>query len=246
MQAIVGTYHFVWEFKFMLKTSYSAALLSASILFSTASIAKIIDTEIDKISYSLGVKTAESFTENSITINPESFYQGMLDKTENIKTALTEEEIEQTLRKFQENLIANSQSKQERIAAENLNKSNNFLENNKSQQGIVTLPSGLQYKIITEGNGKSPLLKDTVTVHYKGTLLDGTEFDSSYKRNKPATFPVSNLIKGWQEALQIMKTGAKWQLFIPPELAYGTSGQGPLIQPNSALIFEMELLSIKS
>ncbi|HOJ23353.1 MAG TPA: FKBP-type peptidyl-prolyl cis-trans isomerase, partial [Armatimonadota bacterium] len=115
---------------------------------------------------------------------------------------------------------------------------------NKKKPGVVTLPSGLQYKVLKEGTGKSPKVTDTVTVHYRGTLIDGTEFDSSYRRNEPATFEVGQIIPGWVEALQLMKTGAKWQLFIPSELAYGEQGAGSQIGPNSVLLFEVELLSI--
>jgi FKBP-type peptidyl-prolyl cis-trans isomerase FklB len=115
---------------------------------------------------------------------------------------------------------------------------------NQKKEGIKTLPSGLQYKILTEGSGKTPKAEDTVTVHYKGTLIGGAEFDSSYKRGQPATFQVKGVIKGWTEALQLMKEGAKWQLFIPPELGYGERGAGP-ISPNSTLIFEVELISVK-
>ena len=119
-----------------------------------------------------------------------------------------------------------------------------FLAANKKKPGVVTLPSGLQYKVLKEGTGKSPKVTDTVTVHYRGTLIDGTEFDSSYRRNEPATFEVGQIIPGWVEALQLMKTGAKWQLFIPSELAYGEQGAGSQIGPNSVLLFEVELLSI--
>ena len=120
-----------------------------------------------------------------------------------------------------------------------------FLAANKTKDGVVTLPSGLQYKILTAGTGPKPTLSDSVVCNYKGTLLDNTEFDSSYKRGQPATFPVGGVIKGWTEALQLMPVGSKWQLFIPPDLAYGPRGSGPTIGPSSTLIFEVELISIK-
>lgn len=120
-----------------------------------------------------------------------------------------------------------------------------FLMENKSKEGVQTLPSGLQYKIINDGTGRTPTLADTVSTHYRGTLLDGTEFDSSYKRNAPAEFPVSRVIKGWTEALQLMKEGAKWILYVPPNLAYGERGAGGLIGPNETLVFEIELLQVK-
>jgi FKBP-type peptidyl-prolyl cis-trans isomerase FklB len=120
-----------------------------------------------------------------------------------------------------------------------------FLAENKKKKGVVTLPSGLQYRVITAGTGKIPKVTDTVTTHYRGTLIDGTEFDSSYKRGEPASFPVNGVVKGWTEALQLMKVGSKWQLFIPSNLAYGPQGAGQVIGPNATLIFEIELLSIK-
>ena len=128
----------------------------------------------------------------------------------------------------------------------NLEAGQAYLEANKKKEGVVTLPSGLQYKIITEGKGKQPKSTDTVVAHYRGTLINGTEFDSSYKRNEPATFPVAGVIKGWQEALPLMKEGAKWQVYIPAELAYGPRGAGDVIGPNEVLVFDIELLSVKS
>ncbi len=128
----------------------------------------------------------------------------------------------------------------------NLEAGQAFLEANKKKEGVVTLPSGLQYKIITEGKGKQPKSTDTVVAHYRGTLTNGTEFDSSYKRNEPATFPVAGVIKGWQEVLPLMKEGAKWQVYIPAELAYGPRGAGDVIGPNEVLVFDIELLSVKS
>jgi FKBP-type peptidyl-prolyl cis-trans isomerase len=131
-----------------------------------------------------------------------------------------------------------------KLVAKNKEQGAEFLAKNKTKEGVVTLPSGLQYKTLKEGNGKKPGLEDTVVCNYVGTLVDGTEFDSSYKRNQPVAFPVKGVIKGWTEALQLMPVGSKWQLFIPPELAYGAQGTGP-IAPESTLIFEVELLSIK-
>jgi FKBP-type peptidyl-prolyl cis-trans isomerase FklB len=130
-----------------------------------------------------------------------------------------------------------------KVTEKNKKEGEAFLAENKKKLGVVTLPSGLQYKVIREGDGQAPKETDTVTVHYLGTLLDGTEFDSSYKRNEPATFPVRGVIPGWQEALQLMKTGSKWQLFVPAGLAYAERGAGNIIEPNSTLIFEVELLS---
>ena len=134
---------------------------------------------------------------------------------------------------------------QQQLAETNKKEGDEFLAANKAKEGVVTLPSGLEYKILQEGTGPKPTAADTVTVNYRGTLLNGTEFDSSYKRGQPANFPVSQIIKGWTEALELMPVGSKWQLFIPPDLAYGLRGANPTIGPNSTLIFEVELLSIQ-
>jgi FKBP-type peptidyl-prolyl cis-trans isomerase FklB len=158
---------------------------------------------------------------------------------------MTAEEIRATITSLQQRLMASQQKVLKEQAAKNLSVSKAFLAENGKKEGIKTLPSGLEYKVLTEGSGKMPKAEDTVTVHYKGTLIDGTEFDSSYKRGQPATFKVKGVIKGWTEALQLMKEGSKWQLFIPPELGYGERAAGPQIPPNSALIFEVELISVK-
>jgi FKBP-type peptidyl-prolyl cis-trans isomerase FklB len=141
--------------------------------------------------------------------------------------------------------MAARQRESKERAEKNLAEGKAFLEENKKKEGIKTLPSGLQYKVITEGSGRTPKATDTVTVHYRGTLINGTEFDSSYKKGQPATFQVSGVVRGWTEALQLMKEGSKWQLFIPSELAYGERAAGPQIPPGSTLIFEVELISIK-
>jgi len=157
---------------------------------------------------------------------------------------LTEEKLRQILISYQR--LAR-QKQIERIKMEsnaNREKGTIFLEDNKQKEGVVTLPSGLQYKIITEGDGPMPKATDTVECHYKGTLVDGTVFDSSYRRGKPATFQVGGVIQGWIEALQMMKVGSRWELYIPPELAYGDRGAGSVIKPGSTLIFEVEMLGI--
>jgi FKBP-type peptidyl-prolyl cis-trans isomerase FklB len=158
---------------------------------------------------------------------------------------MSQEEIRATLTSLQQRLMAARQQELKEKGAKNLEEGKKFLVENQKKEGIKTLPSGLQYKVLTEGSGKTPKAEDTVTVNYKGTLIDGTEFDSSYKRGQPATFQVKGVIKGWTEALQLMKEGSKWQLFIPPELGYGERGAGSTILPNSTLIFEVELLTVK-
>ena len=163
----------------------------------------------------------------------------MKDALSGAKPLLTEQEIQETMDAFQKEMMA----KQDEVAKKNKAEGESFLAENKKKEGIKILPSGLQYKVIKAGTGKKPKSTDTVTVHYRGTLIDGTEFDSSYKRGQIVSFPVSGVIPGWTEALQLMEAGAKWQLFIPPNLAYGERGAGGAIGPNTTLIFEVELVS---
>jgi FKBP-type peptidyl-prolyl cis-trans isomerase FklB len=171
--------------------------------------------------------------------------KGLKDAYGGGKTLLTEEQASQAIADFQKTLTAKKAETMRILSEKNKADGKKFLAENVKKAGVKSLPSGLQYKEITPGKGKSPKAADTVTVHYKGTLIDGTEFDSSYKRGEPATFPVSGVISGWTEALQLMKEGAKWHLFIPPDLAYGERGAGHDIGPNATLVFEVELISVK-
>ncbi len=171
--------------------------------------------------------------------------EGLKDALRGGKTRLTEEEAKTVLTEVQNEVRKQQQEKMKEAADKNKTEGQAFLAANKDKEGVETLPSGLQYKIITEGTGPKPTASDTVVCNYRGTLIDGKEFDSSYKRGQPATFPVSGVIKGWTEALQLMPVGSKWQLFIPSDLAYGERGAGAEIGPNSTLIFEVELISIK-
>jgi FKBP-type peptidyl-prolyl cis-trans isomerase FklB len=157
---------------------------------------------------------------------------------------MTEEEIRQTMMAFQKEMMAKQEEQMKKAGEKNKKEGEAFLAENKKKEGVITLPSGLQYKVIKAGQGKKPQASDKVTVHYRGTLINGTEFDSSIRRGQPATFPVSGIIPGWSEALQLMQEGAQWQLFIPPNLAYGERGAGNVIGPNSTLIFEVELISV--
>jgi len=178
-------------------------------------------------------------------VDPEMLAQGVRDAFAGGKTLLTEEEARKTLADLQKELMEKQQEQVRQMMEKNKKEGEEFLAANKKKKGVVTLPSGLQYKVLKAGSGSSPKLTDTVETNYRGTLIDGTEFDSSYKRGETATFPVSGIIEGWKEALQKMKVGDKWQLFVPAELAYGERGAGREIGPNQALIFEVELLTIR-
>jgi FKBP-type peptidyl-prolyl cis-trans isomerase FklB len=179
-------------------------------------------------------------------IDPDVLAKGLKDAFTGGKTLMTEQEVTETLNGLRMEMMAKQQERMKEAGEKNKKEGEAFLAENKKKEGVVTLPSGLQFKVITVGTGKMPKLTDTVTVNYKGTLIDGTEFDSSYKRGQPATFPVNGVIPGWTEALQLMKEGSKWQVFIPSNLAYGERGAGNQITPNAVLIFDVELISVKS
>ena len=198
----------------------------------------------DKVSYSIGVNIGTNFKQQGIDVNPEILIAGLKAALSGGKLALDQAEIQQTLTTYQRELVSKQAERSKELAGKNKEEGDTFLTTNKKKEGIKTTASGLQYKVINEGKGKKPTADDTVRVNYKGTLIDGTEFDSSYARNEPASFPVKGVIPGWTEALQLMKVGSKWQLFVPSNLAYGERGQGPDIGPNATLIFEVDLLAI--
>lgn len=206
---------------------------------------KALKEKKDRISYSIGMDIGRNLKRQPFEVDPELLAQGIRDVFSGGKTLLTEEEREQTLADLQKELMAKQQEHVRQMGDRNRKEEEEFLAANGKKEGIVTLPSGLQYKVLKAGTGPNPKLTDTVETNYRGTLLDGTEFDSSYKRGQPAVFPVSGVIEGWKEALQKMKVGGKWQLFVPSKLAYGERGAGRDIGPNQALIFEVELLGIK-
>ncbi len=204
-----------------------------------------LKTEKDKVSYIIGTDIAKNLKKQGIDIEPDMLFKGLKDEFTDQKLVLSDSEIQQVMLAFQQEMMA-KQSKQAGEAAEkNQKEGADFLAANKKKDSVITLPSGLQYKVLVEGSGKTPTISDTVTTNYRGTLIDGTEFDNSYKRGEPATFPVRGVIPGWTEALQHMKVGAKWLLYVPSNLAYGEQGAGQTIGPNATLIFEVELLSIK-
>ncbi|MBP2683053.1 MAG: FKBP-type peptidyl-prolyl cis-trans isomerase [Deltaproteobacteria bacterium] len=204
-----------------------------------------LKTDKEKISYSIGMDIGGNLKRGSVEVDPEMLAKGIQDSYGGGKTLLTEDQARQVIEEFQKTMMAKKAEEMQKLSEKNKADGEKFLAENAKKAGVKVLPSGLQYKVIAPGTGKSPKATDTVTTQYKGTLIDGTEFDSSYKRGEPATFPVSGVIPGWTEALQLMKEGAKWQLFLPPNLAYGERGAGRDIGPNSTLIFEVELISVK-
>jgi FKBP-type peptidyl-prolyl cis-trans isomerase FklB len=199
----------------------------------------------EKLSYSIGMEIGGNLKTQSVEVDPDLLAKGVKDSYGGGKTLLTVDEARLAITTFQKALMAKKAETMRILAEKNKADGEKFLAENAKKEGVKALPSGLQYKEIAPGTGKSPKSTDTVTTHYKGTLIDGTEFDSSYKRGEPATFPVSGVIPGWTEALQLMKEGAKWQLFVPSDLAYGEQGAGREIGPNATLIFEVELISVK-
>ncbi len=200
-----------------------------------------LKTQKEKLSYIIGMDMGKNLKNQSVDIDPNILAKGIKDGLSGGKNLLTDQEIRETMAAFQKEMVA----KQQALGEKNKKEGEAFLAENKKKKGVTTLPSGLQYKVVKAGTGKKPKPTDTVTVHYQGTLIDGTEFDSSYRRGQPVTFPVNGVIPGWTEALGLMQEGAKWQLFIPSNLAYGERGTGSQIGPNAALIFEVELISIQ-
>src|SRR6266849_3967399 len=206
----------------------------------------VLTTPKDKFSYALGMNLGTSLHKQSVAVDPNILLRGLKDALAGGKTALTEDQARAALTEVQNDLRKKQQEEMQAAGEASKKEGAAFLAANKTKDGVVTLPSGLQYKILTQGTGPKPTASDSVVCNYRGTLINGTEFDSSYKRGQPATFPVSGVIKGWTEALQLMPVGSKWQLFIPSDLAYGERAPGPEIAPDSTLIFEVELLSIQS
>ncbi|MFK7779023.1 MAG: FKBP-type peptidyl-prolyl cis-trans isomerase [Gimesia sp.] len=197
-----------------------------------------------KNSYAVGYNLGQSLMKDQLNLDPQTLAKGIIDAMAKNKPLMTEDEVRATLLSFQQEMRKQQEAKMKQEKAANAAKGKQFLEANAKKEGVKTTKSGLQYKVIKKGTGKTPGLKDSVTTHYRGTLIDGKEFDSSYKRNQPATFPVSGVIKGWTEALQLMKEGDKFQLFIPSELAYGQRGSGQDIGPGAVLVFDIELLKV--
>ena len=201
-------------------------------------------TESDKVSYSVGYRLGGDFKRQQVDINSDMLVQGIEDAASGGEALMTDEQMRTVMMNLANRVKAEQMEKQKQEGAQNIKAGEAFLAENAGKEGVKTTDSGLQYKVITAGEGKSPQKSDKVTVHYRGTLIDGTEFDSSYSRNQPASFGVGQVIPGWTEALQLMKEGDKWEIVIPSKLGYGERGAGAKIPPNSTLIFEVELISV--
>jgi FKBP-type peptidyl-prolyl cis-trans isomerase len=199
----------------------------------------------ENYSYALGLSIGGTLKRQAVDLDLPTFEQGLKDGIGDGKPLMTDEELRATMVQFQSELKTRQQEKARAEAAKNKEDGEAFLEANKSKPGVVVLPSGLQYKILTAGTGPKPTRSDTVSCNYRGTLINGTEFDSSAKNGGPVSFPLARVIPGWTEALQLMPVGSKWELYIPANLAYGDRGAGNEIGPNSTLVFEVELLSIQ-
>src|SRR5947208_346482 len=230
----LGKYHLMKH----LILIFSASLLALPLFGQEKSIQ--LKDQKDKVSYSIGMNIGFNLNRQNVQINPEALTAGMKDAIAG-KPQLNPDQVKEIMAAFEKDM----EQKQKEAGAKNASEGTKFLEENKKKEGVKTTASGLQYKAIKDGTGAQPKATDTVTVNYRGTLINGTEFDSSYKRGEPASFPLNGVIKGWTEGLQLMKVGSKYQFFVPPNLAYGERTVGPDITPNSTLIFEVELLDAK-
>ena len=224
------------------------AVLAIGLLFSAVNVYAAeevtLKTPKDKLSYIIGVQIGNDLKSQSVDVDPVIVNKGLQDSIAGNKLLIGDQEAKDIIAAYQKERAGKMAEEKKKLGEKNKQEGTAFLAANKKKEGVKTLPSGLQYKVIKEGTGKTPKATDTVVTQYKGTLINGTEFDSSYRRNEPATFPVNGVIRGWTEALQLMKEGSKWEIVVPPELAYGEQGAGP-IGPNATLIFEVELVSVK-
>jgi FKBP-type peptidyl-prolyl cis-trans isomerase FklB len=209
-----------------------------------ANTTKAPESKIDKLSYAIGVNFAKQFQSQNIDINPDMMFQAIKAIYSGGTPVMNEQQVMETLQNFEKEMQEKMQGESKKAAQGNKEKGKAWLAENKKRPGVIELPSGLQYEVIKEGAGESPKATSTVTTHYTGTLIDGTVFDSSVERGQPAQFPVNGVIKGWTEALQLMKPGTKLKLYIPSDLAYGDGGSPPKIGPGETLIFEVELISV--
>ncbi|KTD31450.1 MULTISPECIES: FKBP-type peptidyl-prolyl cis-trans isomerase [Legionella] len=211
----------------------------------TSAPATSLATDTEKLSYSIGADLGKNFKKQGIEISPAAMAKGLQDGMSGGQLLLTDEQMKEVLNKFQKDLMMKRSAEFNKKAEDNKAKGEAFLNDNKSKEGVVSLPSGLQYKIIERGDGAKPTKEDVVTVEYTGKLIDGQVFDSTDKTGKPATFKVSQVIPGWTEALQLMPAGSTWEVYIPANLAYGPRSVGGPIGPNETLIFKIHLISVK-
>ena len=222
----------------------SIAMFATAITFSASSqAATSLNTVTERASYTLGVDLAKSFANQGVEVDTKALVAGMNDVINNAKLQLTDQEMTLAVEEVKQQVKQKQLAAQKAAAEANAAKGSKFLAENKNKKGVKVMPSGLQYIVITEGEGEYATEDDYLTAHYRGTLIDGTEFDSSFNRGAPIEFQMSNVIKGWGEALKKMKPGSKWKIFVPPALGYGSHGAGQKIGPNETLIFEIELLS---
>ena len=222
---------------------FASSIVAGSLLFTSIATAEdaALSTDNQKFSYGVGMQIGQSLARQNVKMDQDALILAIKDALAGKEPRVPVEELQRVMAAEEKKI----QQQQTVSAEKNLQVGNAFLEENKKLDGIKTTDSGLQYRVIKAGSGANPTTADTVTVHYRGTLIDGEEFDSSYKREQPATFPLNGVIKGWQEALPMMKEGGKWEVFVPSSLAYGAKGAGGSIGPNETLIFEIELLNIK-
>lgn len=229
--------------KQIIMATAAVSMTVGGLFFTSNSVAEdaALETDNQKFSYGIGLQIGQSIARQNVEIDQEALFLALKDALNGKEPRVPLEELQRVMTAEEKKI----QEKQTAIADKNLQIGKAFLAENKKLDGIKTTASGLQYRIIKAGTGASPTASDTVSVHYRGTLIDGHEFDSSYSRKQPATFPVNGVVKGWQEALPMMKEGDKWEIFVPSDLAYGPQGAGGAIGPNETLIFEIELLSIQ-
>ncbi|MEO7199326.1 MAG: FKBP-type peptidyl-prolyl cis-trans isomerase [Dokdonella sp.] len=220
--------------------------LALAALLATGTVsAQDTSTEKGKLSYSIGYQIGKDFTERKMDVDINTVVRAMQDAYAKRSPTVPEATMLDTLTKFQQKMMAEAKTEYDKVAGDNKRKSDQFMAQNKTKKGIVSLPSGVQYRVIEDGTGKQVTATSEVTVHYRGSLADGLEFDSSFARGEPIKFKVNEVIKGWQEALPRMKVGDHWQIFVPADLAYGDRGQAPRIGPNEALVFDIKVIDTK-
>lgn len=228
----------------MKKIVLAMSMASLVSLNACADSVKVLETEEQKVSYSFGLVLGKRMQNDLPDLNVDVFMQGVKDAIEEKAPLLNDEQVGEVLSKFQRDMQQQQMEEVKKVADENAKVGSDFLAENKDKEGVVTLESGLQYKVLKEGKGPQPGASDVVKVHYTGSLINGEVFDSSVERGEPVTFPLNGVIAGWTEALQLMPTGSKWQLYIPSDLAYGANGNRS-IGPNETLLFDVELISIE-